>query len=130
MHIPSVAFICLCLALAGLTAGRAEEAVYPEGSSSIIETRSWQLSAADPLALHAQARTAVAQMDGVVVVKDEDGLLVVSLPTPLAVRAAGQAGRARSPPHRSRIPRPSGADYAAAPTLSGRVRPILTLVSV
>lgn len=83
MHTPSVAFICLCLALAGLTVGRAEEAVYPEGSSSIIETRSWQLSAADPLALHAQARTAVAQMDGVVVVKDEDGLLVLSLPTPL-----------------------------------------------
>lgn len=83
MHTPSVAFICLCLTLGGLTAGWAEEAVYPEGSSSIIETRSWQLSAADPLALHAQARTAVAQMDGVVVVKDEDGLLVVSLPTPL-----------------------------------------------
>ena len=83
MQTPSVAFICLCLALAGLTVSRAEEAVYPEGSSSIIETRSWQLSAADPLALHSQARTAVAQMDGVVVVKDEDGLLVVSLPTPL-----------------------------------------------
>ena len=81
MHTPSVAFICLCLALAGLTAGWAEEAVYPEGSSSIIETRSWQLSAADPPALHAQTRTAVAQMDGVVVVKDEDGLLVLSLPT-------------------------------------------------
>ena len=83
MHTPSVAFICLCLTLACLTVGWAEEAVYPEGSSSIIETRSWQLSAADPLALHAHARTAVAQMDGVVVVKDEDGLLVVSLPTPL-----------------------------------------------
>lgn len=83
MHTPSVAFICLCLTLACLTVGRAEEAVYPEGSSSIIETRSWQLSAANPLALHAQARTAVAQMDVVVVVKDEDGLLVLSLPTPL-----------------------------------------------
>ena len=83
MHTPSVAFICLCLALACLTVGWAEEAVYPEGSSSIIETRSWQLSAADPLALHAHARIVVAQMDGVVVVKDEDGLLVVSLPTPL-----------------------------------------------
>ena len=83
MQTPSVAFICLCLTLACLTASWAEEAVYPEGSSSIIETRSWQLSAADPLALHAQARTAVAQMDGVVVVKDEAGLLVVSLPTPL-----------------------------------------------
>ena len=83
MHTPSVAFICLCLTLACLTASWAEEAVYPEGSSSIIETRSWQLSATDPLALHAQARTAVAQMAGVVVVKDEDGLLVVSLPTPL-----------------------------------------------
>lgn len=83
MHTPSVAFICLCLTLAGLPVSRAEEAVYPEGSSSIIETRSWQLSAADPLALHAQARAAVAQMADVVVVKDEDGLLVVSLPTPL-----------------------------------------------
>ena len=83
MHTPSVAFICLCLTLAGLTASWAEEAVYPEGSSSIIETRSWQLSAPDPLALQSQARAAVAQMDGVVVVKDEDGLLVVSLPTPL-----------------------------------------------
>ena len=83
MHAPSVAFICLCLTLACLTVSRAEEAVYPEGSSSIIETRSWQLSATDPLALHAQTRTVVAQMAGVVVVKDEAGLLVVSLPTPL-----------------------------------------------
>ena len=83
MHTPSVAFICLCLTLACLTASWAEEAVYPEGSSSIIETRSWQLSATDPLALHAQTRTVVAQMAGVVVVKDEAGLLVVSLPTPL-----------------------------------------------
>ena len=83
MHTLFTACVCLCLTLGGLTAGWAEEAVYPEGSSSIIETRSWQLSAADPLALHAHARTAVAQMDGVVVVKDEDGLLVVSLPTPL-----------------------------------------------
>ena len=83
MQTPSVAFICLCLVLGGLTASRAEEAVYPEGSSSIIETRSWQLSAADPLVLQSQARTAVAQMAGVVLVKDEDGLLVVSLPTPL-----------------------------------------------
>ena len=83
MQTPSVAFICLCLVLGGLTASRAEEAVYPEGSSSIIETRSWQLSAADPLVLQSQVRTAVAQMAGVVLVKDEDGLLVVSLPTPL-----------------------------------------------
>ena len=86
MHTPSVAFVCLCLALGSLMASAsswAEEAVYPEGSSSIIETRSWQLSATDPLALQSQTRAAVAQMDGVVVVKDEAGLLVLSLPTPL-----------------------------------------------
>ncbi len=92
MHTRFTAFICLCLTLACLTAGWAEEAVYPEGSSSMIETRSWQLSAADPLALHAHARTAVAQMDGVVVVKDEDGLLVVSLPTPLLAALRDKLG--------------------------------------
>ena len=83
MHTLFTACVCLCLALGGLTAGWTQEAVYPEGSSSIIETRSWQLSAADPLALQSRARTAVSQLDEVVVVKDENGLLVLSLPTPL-----------------------------------------------
>ena len=86
MHALYVIFICMGLALGSLMASAsswAEEAVYPEGSSSIIETRSWQLSATDPLALQSQTRVAVARMDGVVVVKDQDSLLVLSLPTPL-----------------------------------------------
>lgn len=86
MPTPFQTFICLCVAIGSLTAvafSWAEEAVYPEGSSSIIETRSWQLSGTDPVALHSQARAVVAQMAGLVLVKDEDGLLVISLPTPL-----------------------------------------------
>ena len=86
MHTPSQTLIYLCLAIGSLTAAAfswAQEEVYPEGSLSIIETRSWQLSGTDPVALHSQARSAVAQMAGVVLVKDEDGLLVISLPTPL-----------------------------------------------
>lgn len=79
--------VCLCLAIwsaADTPVSWAEEAspsAYPEGSSSIIETRSWQLSGSDLTALHAQAKAAVAEIDEAVLVKEEDGLLVVSLPT-------------------------------------------------
>ncbi len=79
-------FIYLCLTIDILTAGAfswAEESVYPEGSSSIIQTRSWQLSGSDPVALHSRAKATVTQMAGVVLVKAQDGLLVISLPTPL-----------------------------------------------
>ena len=62
-------------------AEEASPSAYPEGSSSIIETRTWQLSGSDLAALHAQAKAAVAEVEGARLVKDEDGFLVISLPT-------------------------------------------------
>ena len=91
MHTPIFfkTFFCLRLGLSvwiilSTPVSWAEEShpsAYPEGSSSIIETRSWRLSGADLIALRAQAKAAVAEIAGAVLVKDEDSLLVISLPT-------------------------------------------------
>ncbi|HJY81925.1 MAG TPA: hypothetical protein VKK81_12690 [Candidatus Binatia bacterium] len=54
---------------------------FPEGSSSVIEALTWRVIASDPAALHAQAKMLVGQIAEVVVVKESESLLVVSLPT-------------------------------------------------
>ncbi len=69
------------VAVAMLATAWAQDAPLPEGSASVIETRTWRLSAADPAGLRSQVKAAVVHMTGLVLVKEEDGLLVLSLPT-------------------------------------------------
>jgi len=54
---------------------------FPEGSASIIQTRTWQIAGSDPTALLGQAKAAVEKMSEAVLVKEAEGLLIVSLPT-------------------------------------------------
>ncbi len=53
----------------------------PEGSSSIIQTRTWQIVGSDPTALRGQAKAVVEEIGKAVLVKEDEGLLIVSLPT-------------------------------------------------
>ena len=53
----------------------------PEGSSSVIESLTWRVTASDPAALHEQAKTLVGQIAEAVLVKENDSVLVISLPT-------------------------------------------------
>lgn len=54
---------------------------FPEGSASIIQARTWQIAGSDPTALQGQAKAAVEKIGQAVLVKEKEGLLVVSLPT-------------------------------------------------
>jgi hypothetical protein len=61
--------------------GAEESAAFPEGSSSVIESLTWRVAGRDPAILRMQAKALVEKKAGAVIVKDEEGLLVVSLPT-------------------------------------------------
>ena len=54
---------------------------FPEGSASIIQTRTWQIAGSDPPALLEQTKAAVGEIGKAVLVKEAEGLLIVSLPT-------------------------------------------------
>ena len=54
---------------------------FPEGSSSVIESLTWRVTVSDPATLHEQAKALVGQIPEAVVVKENESLLVVSLPT-------------------------------------------------
>ncbi|MGH7963150.1 MAG: YIP1 family protein [Candidatus Binatia bacterium] len=54
---------------------------FPEGSSSVIESLTWRVTGSDPAALRAQAKVLAGQVSGAVIVKEGEGLLIVSLPT-------------------------------------------------
>ena len=54
---------------------------FPEGSSSVIESLTWRVTVSDPAALHQQAKALVGQIPEAVMVKENESLLVVSLPT-------------------------------------------------
>ena len=81
--------LALSLTLVGLTSGFSPAqdgvGVIPEGSGSIIQPVSWQLTgenAADQTELAelaGQARTAIQQFEGAILVKDEKDILVLSL---------------------------------------------------
>src|SRR5215510_15385265 len=64
---------------------RADEAPaaedFPEGSSSVIESLTWRVTVSDPATLHEQAKALVGHIPEAVVVKENESLLVVSLPT-------------------------------------------------
>lgn len=53
----------------------------PEGSSSVIESRTWRITAGDLVALREQTKAAVGQIPGAVIVKETASLLSISLPT-------------------------------------------------
>ena len=55
--------------------------VFPEGSASIIQSQTWQIAGSDPTVLRGQAKAVVQKIGEVVLVKEAEGLLVVSLPT-------------------------------------------------
>ena len=79
----------LCLALSlilGLTFSphtRAQNApsAIPEGSGSIIQPVSWQLTGENAADLTEQVRAVVRQFEGAILVKDEKDILVLSLPS-------------------------------------------------
>ncbi|HKA54682.1 MAG TPA: hypothetical protein VKJ47_13570 [Candidatus Binatia bacterium] len=54
---------------------------FPEGSSSVIESLTWRVTVSDPATLHEQAKALVGHIPEAVVVKENESLLVVSLPT-------------------------------------------------
>ncbi|HEV8715725.1 MAG TPA: hypothetical protein VGX03_23215, partial [Candidatus Binatia bacterium] len=54
---------------------------FPEGSSSVIESLTWRVTTSDPAALHQRTKALVGQIPEAVVVKENESLLVVSLPT-------------------------------------------------
>lgn len=53
----------------------------PEGSGSIIQPVSWQLTGENATALVEQVRAVVQQFEGAILVKDEKDILVLSLPS-------------------------------------------------
>ncbi len=80
----------LCLALSLIMVGltfsphtRAQNgpSAIPEGSGSIIQPVSWQLTGENAADLTEQARTVVQQFEGAILVKDEKDILVLSLPS-------------------------------------------------
>jgi len=80
----------LCLALSLIMVGltfspytRAQNSpsAIPEGSGSIIQLVSWQLTGENAADLTEQVRTVVQQFEGAILVKDEKDILVLSLPS-------------------------------------------------
>ena len=80
----------LCLALSLIIVGltfspytRAQNgpSAIPEGSGSIIQPVSWQLTGENAADLTEQVRTVVQQFEGAILVKDEKDILVLSLPS-------------------------------------------------
>ena len=53
----------------------------PEGSGSIIQPVSWQLTGENAADLAEQVRAVVQQFEGAILVKDEKDILVLSLPS-------------------------------------------------
>ncbi len=53
----------------------------PEGSGSIIQPVSWQLTGENAADLTEQVRAVVQQFEGAILVKDEKDILVLSLPS-------------------------------------------------
>ena len=80
----------LCLALSLVMVGltflphtRAQNgpSAIPEGSGSIIQPVSWQLTGENAADLTEQVRAVVRQFEGAILVKDEKDMLVLSLPS-------------------------------------------------
>lgn len=79
-------WLALSLIMIGLTFSphtRAQDgpSAIPEGSGSIIQPVSWQLTGESATALVEQVRAVVQQFEGAILVKDEKNVLVLSLPS-------------------------------------------------
>lgn len=79
-------WLALSLIMIGLTfspQARAQDgpSAIPEGSGSIIQPVSWQLTGENAADLTEQVRTVVQQFEGAILVKDEKDILVLSLPS-------------------------------------------------
>ena len=79
-------WLALSLIMIGLTFSphtRAQDgpSAIPEGSGSIIQPVSWQLTGENATALVEQVRAVVQQFEGAILVKDEKDILVLSLPS-------------------------------------------------
>lgn len=79
-------WLALSLITIGLTFSphtRAQDgpSAIPEGSGSIIQPVSWQLTGENATALVEQVRAVVQQFEGAILVKDEKDILVLSLPS-------------------------------------------------
>lgn len=79
-------WLALSLIMIGLTFSphtRAQDGLsaIPEGSGSIIQPVSWQLTGENAADLTEQVRAVVQQFEGAILVKDEKDILVLSLPS-------------------------------------------------
>ena len=79
-------WFALSLIMIGLTFSphtRAQDgpSAIPEGSGSIIQPVSWQLTGENATALVEQVRAVVQQFEGAILVKDEKNVIVLSLPS-------------------------------------------------
>ena len=79
-------WLALSLIMIGLTFSphtRAQDgpSAIPEGSGSIIQSVSWQLTGENTADLTERVRTVVQQFEGAILVKDEKDILVLSLPS-------------------------------------------------
>ena len=63
------------------TRAQDDPSAIPEGSGSIIQPVSWQLTSENAADLTEQVRTVVQQFEGAILVKDEKDILVLSLPS-------------------------------------------------
>jgi hypothetical protein len=52
------------------------------GTSSVVAALRWRVVGSEPAALHQQVKALVGRMAGAVIVKEEEHLLLISLPTP------------------------------------------------
>ena len=79
-------WLALSLIMIGLTfsphvSAQDGPSAIPEGSGSIIQPVSWQLTGENATALVEQVRAVVQQFEGAILVKDEKDILVLSLPS-------------------------------------------------
>ena len=73
--------LILGLTFSSYTRAQDGPSAIPEGSGSIIQPVSWQLTGENTADLTEQARAVVQQFEGAILVKDEKNILVLSLPS-------------------------------------------------
>jgi len=77
----ALSLIILGLTFSPHTSAQNGPSAIPEGSGSIIQPVSWQLTGENAADLTAQVRVVVRQFEGAILVKDEKDILVLSLPS-------------------------------------------------
>ena len=93
--------LILGLTFSSYTRAQDGPSAIPEGSGSIIQPVSWQLTGENAADLTEQARAVVQQFEGAILVKDEKNILVLSLPSaklPDLYQKLSTLGTLTSPP--------------------------------